>query len=233
MAIELNNYPTLLNDANLVSYYRMEGNSNDSKGSNNGTDTNVTYSLANGMFGQGAGFAGNGKILLPNGSSPTGGSARSISLWAKTSSTSIETMFSSGANGTALLFLIHLNTSAAGDVYFSSGSYDAYTAAGTISTGSFYHIVVTYSGGNLDSTTLKIYVNGVQKTLTFTATGIPLNTTNSNFALGYDQVYNTRAFTGQIDDVAIFSRALSSTEISNYYNAVLATNTGNFLAFFN
>ena len=44
---------SLFSDANLVSYYKLEGNSNDSKGSNNGTDTSVDYGTAYGKFGQG------------------------------------------------------------------------------------------------------------------------------------------------------------------------------------
>ncbi len=63
MAVELFTYPLFL-DANLVAYWRMEGNSNDSKGSNNGTDSNITYSNANGRFGQGAAFNGTTSSIL-------------------------------------------------------------------------------------------------------------------------------------------------------------------------
>ncbi|MEK7174285.1 MAG: hypothetical protein AAB759_01355, partial [Patescibacteria group bacterium] len=47
---------SFFSDSNLLNYYRFEGNSNDSKGSNNGTDTNISYSSSYGKFGQGSLF---------------------------------------------------------------------------------------------------------------------------------------------------------------------------------
>ena len=42
----------------------LNGNSNDSSGNaNNGSDTNITYSLANGKLGQGAGFNGSSSLI--------------------------------------------------------------------------------------------------------------------------------------------------------------------------
>ena len=45
-----------INDANLVSYWKLDGNSNDSKGSNNGTDTGMSYSA--GLFDSAGVFNG-------------------------------------------------------------------------------------------------------------------------------------------------------------------------------
>lgn len=54
-ATELYSTP-LFNDASLISYYRMEGNSNDAKSSNNGSDSSMSYSTTSGKFGEGASF---------------------------------------------------------------------------------------------------------------------------------------------------------------------------------
>lgn len=63
MAELLNTF--LYNDANLTNYYRFEGNANDSKGANNGTATNISWSSSYGMYGQGASFNGSSsKIVL-------------------------------------------------------------------------------------------------------------------------------------------------------------------------
>ena len=43
---------------NLVSYYKLDGNSTDIVGAKNGTDTSITYSIDNGKIVQGAGFNG-------------------------------------------------------------------------------------------------------------------------------------------------------------------------------
>ena len=56
--------------AGLVLGMHLNGNSTDYSGNNNhGTDTAITYSTANGKFGQGAGFNGSSsKIVVPNAS---------------------------------------------------------------------------------------------------------------------------------------------------------------------
>src|ERR1051326_1866471 len=78
----------LFNDPALVSYWRFEGNSNDSKGSNNGSDTSITYSSGNGNFGQGAGFNGSSsKIVITDNSSLHLLSAFTILGWIKASGT--------------------------------------------------------------------------------------------------------------------------------------------------
>ena len=52
---------------NIVAYYKLDGNSNDSVGTNNGTDTAITYSVANGKINQGAGYNGStSKITISN-----------------------------------------------------------------------------------------------------------------------------------------------------------------------
>jgi hypothetical protein len=48
----------LFSDPNLVAYYRFEGNANDSKGSFNGSSSNVTFGTSYGVFNQGGNFNG-------------------------------------------------------------------------------------------------------------------------------------------------------------------------------
>src|SRR3569833_2108575 len=45
-------------NTNLVSCWKLDGNSNDAVGSNNGTDSSVTYNSGNGKIVQGAGVTG-------------------------------------------------------------------------------------------------------------------------------------------------------------------------------
>ncbi len=49
MAKQFQYDPTGTLTTGLVSYYKMEGNSNDFWGTNNGTDTSVTYGTAIGI----------------------------------------------------------------------------------------------------------------------------------------------------------------------------------------
>lgn len=58
-----------INDASLVSYWPLDGNSNDAKGSNNGTDTSVTYGTSYVPyvnFGQGANYNGSAYTDIGN-----------------------------------------------------------------------------------------------------------------------------------------------------------------------
>lgn len=51
-------------DANLKGYWRFDGNSNDAKGTYNGTDTAMSYSSAAPKFVQNAVFAGTPSLLV-------------------------------------------------------------------------------------------------------------------------------------------------------------------------
>src|SRR5664280_2692195 len=71
----------------LLSYFRMEGDSTDYWGSNNGTDTAITYNSGNGKVNQGAGFNGSTSKITMSGCPITGSGNFSIFVWVKTSST--------------------------------------------------------------------------------------------------------------------------------------------------
>mgnify|MGYP001579140983 CR=1 FL=1 len=209
--------PELLNilfsDASLVSYWRMEGNSNDSKGSNNGTDTSITYSVNNGVYGQGAGFGGSSKISIANVAALNPANI-SFVAWIRATSlgntfNSIES-FEDTADGHTLL----IKSNGKLGVFLdgaSAVSYDG-TGANTLVTGVWYHLAFTYDG-----TTLRGYVNGVQDG---SATGTWSNAAvdTDPFLLG-DSHFASRTFTGEIDDAAIFNRALSAGEIYDLFQA--------------
>ncbi|MDN3515979.1 MAG: LamG domain-containing protein, partial [Candidatus Brocadia sp.] len=93
------------------------------------------------------------------------------------------------------------------------GKYDALsTAAGVIKSGVFYHISVSGKSGQY----MRIYVNGTlvkEKTTT--------QTVDTPAAPGYiGTSWSTRSelMNGTIDDVRIYNRTLSDTEIQDLYN---------------
>lgn len=104
-----------------------------------------------------------------------------------------------------------------------TGSGLAYgTLAEINNTTDWFHLVMTYDGaGSGDSGRLKGYVNGSAVTLTFTGT-VPaaLPDPATQFAIGTAlSGSGLAAFQGYIDEVAFWSRAISSTEVSEIYNA--------------
>lgn len=84
----------------------------------------------------------------------------------------------------------------------------------TLSTGSYYHVVCTYGGGD-DGT---VYVNGADETAASTNSWSNTGTNgNGGFEIGgasYDNSFGNAIF----DDFRIYDKELTSTEVSNLYN---------------
>jgi len=212
-AIELYSTP-LFSDANLVSYWRMEGNSTDEIGSNNGSDSNVTYSEANGKFGQGAGFVGTGSITD---SSPTGISLNtfSLSFWTKTADGS-----GGGDAFTNYLrvgdnhgFRIKIDATILAKNYKpATPTSKTVTADIDIRDGDWHLVNYVKSSTTYE----KIYVDG-DLIVNDTTDLYDADYTGTLLVMG-NRDGDDVPYTGQIDDVAYFSRILDPTEISNLYN---------------
>ncbi len=109
---------------------------------------------------------------------------------------------------------------------FSGNAYGGISQAnlGTTATGTWYHMVVVYDGtatGNANR--LKIYLNGVQKTFdSFSGTiGSTIDYANNPTWIGrpsYGSSYQ-KNFNGKIDEVTIWKRVLTDSEISALYNS--------------
>jgi hypothetical protein len=113
--------------------------------------------------------------------------------------------------------------SLSGDLYFEVGnnanSYGYWTGYGsTIPSGEWFYLTVVFDGSGLgNSERAKIYVNGINRTLTFAST-IPTTTANLS---GYNFYVGKGAdsfYAGVSDDVRVYSRALSASEIKQLYN---------------
>lgn len=207
---------SLRNSANLVEYLRLEGNANAEVGTN-GTGTDVTYSAANGKFGQGGGFNGSSsRIVIAKAAIPTG--AKTVSVWLKPSTTGTGEYFFTDLDGTnGSVRLIRL----AGETIQSSwdGGATLLTSTGTAPANVWTHIVCTFTG-----TTGIIYINGVSDT----SGGIGTEAAQaSNFRISGRFTSPTGGgtgdavmFTGAIDDFAVFNRVLTAAEVSSIYAEV-------------
>lgn len=203
----------------LLASWRFEGNSNDSYGSANGTDTNITYVAE--KFGSSASFNGTSSkivttdipalynvtkmsisaFVLPN---VVTGNQTIIKKWNWPSSGAVFELETIGVG----LFCFIANSTGDG------GSNYGVTTDVTLSTTTLNHIVVVYDGTkSTNAERLKIFVNKKQATMTFGGT-IPSQLTNGTAPVSFGD-FDTlgRQFNGKILNAEIWARALELKQI--------------------
>jgi hypothetical protein len=187
-------------------------------------DGSSSHSINGGKFG--AAFYGNGSSSkIDIGNLNLGGDAeRTISAWINTNSlSSTQTIFQYGANSNGARFGFSIDT--AGKPFIEYYNRDVTTSSSHISVNTWYHLVVTYNGNAIETATnTQIYVNGsaVSMTTSGAQTG-SANTTDSNYGIGYDRLNTRQYFSGKLDQVRIFTKALSSSEVSTLYAETAST----------
>jgi hypothetical protein len=145
---------------------------------------------------------------------PAGNAAFSISLWFNASAVGTTTMKSLMNNETYTVsgFRYGIGESDPQKLKFwstESGGSISLTSLTTIATSTWYNAVLVYT-----SSSATLYINGAQEAVDSSGT-IVSNTNN---------IYMVRAiggkqyFSGLVDDVRIYNRALSASEISQLYN---------------
>ena len=189
----------------------LNGNSTDSSGNNNnGTDTNITYGLGNGKFGQGALFNGSSsKITTPLGNFGTGNFT--ISLWIKTTQEATRVIFGKTTevdkdNGGYVLYR---------DLWdgyvFKFGT----TKLVIGSLPSVWTNFIVTRDGNIGY----IYINGSYAVSVSGISGYNQNSASGVFTLGTSPGSNwtPRFYSGAIDEVIVENRAWTASEIKKYY----------------
>ena len=83
----------------------------------------------------------------------------------------------------------------------------------------FYHMVLSYAGGASNNTNKKVWLNGVQQTLSAGSSETPLLPNNPSFSVGRDRGRNTAYWPGKIPVWKVYQKALSATEVQQNYNA--------------
>lgn len=103
-----------------------------------------------------------------------------------------------------------------------SNSY-GYTAANAVSPGTWYHVAAVFDGTQTgDANRLKLYINGVQQTLSFSATAIPATMSSINtapFMAGGEP--SCCYLNGNIDEIRVWSTALSASTINDWKDKLL------------
>ncbi len=206
-------------ESGLVAEYHFDDNAQDSSGNgNDGTNNGATYTT--GVSGQALSFDGvNDYVEVPNSASLqfTSSTPFSIDGWINVGSFTtgeVESIIAKwGDAGGEFGYGVIVNTDR--KLHFSLDQFGSHRnnaiGATVIAANTWYHFAATYDG-----TTMQVYLNGVlegstTKTVSGSASSTPLK-------IG-GQVFEPGAFTGLIDEVKIYSRALSASEVQANYDA--------------
>lgn len=206
-------YTPLRQDANIVSYYRMEGNGNDDLGTNNGTASNVTFNTSNGKYVQGGGFNGTSSVVTVADSASlkiTGN--LTICGWINLTSTAGTQMIFEKGNSDSIAnqdYVLAISGGVVVGVVSNGTTNKEADGATSLSTGTWYHVALVF----VPSTSVTVYLNGKQDGQNTTSIIASIQSTTHAAAIGRDGSASSRWFSGAIDDLAIFSRALSQAEL--------------------
>jgi len=207
-------YPT-----SNVAYYEFDGNAEDSTTNGyNGTDSNVTW--AQGRFGTVGSFNGSSSFLDTNYTLPAI-SAYSISAWFKTSATNIQQFVLADFNsvGSGLSVRFTLGFTAANKFYFTIGNGSSSWSNFTINAlpyrdGNWHNIVTVWNG-----TSVKLYADGNTTPIVDLTSSVAAGTAGtSSLVMGRAGDYTGNYWNGSIDQVRIFSSALSATDVADLYD---------------
>ena len=102
----------------------------------------------------------------------------------------------------------------------SSGSDSMVTSPNSYNNGQWHHGVVTFDGS-----ILRLYVDGVQIT-TLSTSSIPETAGINPLKIGANSRIADNLFTGSIDEVGVWNRALTTTEITNLKNNGVFASSG-------
>ena len=231
---------------NLVAYFACDGDLTDSTISNSISytinDGGMSYGTdRNGFSNQACNFDGTGYFeARPDVNSAFDSSSMSISLWAKPIAVQnnraayldhATATVSSGASISAG-WVFQVPSTDGARAYFrqydQTGATQSTSQITTLSTTGWNHIVVTKSG-----VTYNIYVNGI---LIFGPTSFAGNgnivspSTYHQLVIGAQNVFvqndpanAANKYTGLMDDILVYSRALTASEVVKLYNLVAPT----------
>jgi hypothetical protein len=203
---------------------------------NNGTNYGTTWT-SEGKLGGAADFDGeNGYVDLGDLTVLKNVSQFSISLWVNQNQLTGNnpTLFSKYYNDTESIQLATFGVPPYDQIFLLVGSEDN-NLYGMIdndifSAGDWYHVVgVVDLSQSSDEDRLKIYIDGIQRELSFSGTAPTLTSAeSSNAELGRYAQMSYFLINGSIDDVQIYSRALSESEVLAIYNATANQYENNF-----
>ena len=201
----------------LVAAYGFEegsGNAlNDQSGNaNNGTLQNGPVWVTNGKFGKALRFDGNDDLVaVPDSNSLDLSTGMTLEAWVYPTSTmsSWDTILMKEYNS-GLLYALYANGDGNLPSIYITNNHTEYGMSGgaTLPLNTWIHVAATFDGS-----VIRLLLNGTQvKTLSFSGS---IQTSTRGLGIGGNMVWRDEGFTGIIDEVRIYNRALTASEIAS------------------
>jgi len=208
----------------LVSWYPFDGNASDASGNgNNGTVTGAT--LTTDRFGNASkaySFVANSYISVPHNSAFNASADMTISAWYKTLGSGSPMDYLTivckrddnfGVPTSFWDLTIEVASQKMGFfLYNSVSSFDYQLSQRTVNTSVWQHVVAV-----IKNNTTYIYLDGVLDSSSPITIPRPSNTNPLLIGWDRDTAPTSESFLGSIDDIRIYSRALSDSEIVTLY----------------
>ena len=218
----------ILGDGSCIATYQLDGNANDLSGNYSGTPTNVSYGV--GEFDLAGVFNGSSSYInLPLKPIYDGRNNITTSFWFNVSDSGRGVLFTDYAGSNDWNLIVSINRISVGDIYIETrygGNNAANQITGTYSDGAWHCITIVLN----QSTNQRItYIDNILKETTAISSASWTGVSTQRVTIG--DLYNTNtssyqgtyALDGQIDQVRIFNKALSSSEVTTLYNETACT----------
>lgn len=225
----------------LVAYYNFDNNLNSHDGAHNFTNPNNSSFVSAGKVGSGIAFANNGSIINTTLATAMNNAEFTFCFWFKENAYNASSpMYSSMLEAFGSAYVRRRpNISAAnpptemGYAASPSAWYGYQVSSGNFSVGDWHHAAIMLSPGTSAPyrRTIQLYIDGVLFSQAQAANSTSfLHQFHNKFTMGggtdgSGNIDVTKNFSGVIDELYIYDRVLTSTEINTVKN-----NTGGYLA---
>jgi hypothetical protein len=208
-----------LNNTGLYASYHMNENAGTLVGDSSGNSYNKVFSTgtptwSSGKYGYSLNFSGAQSVGLGTFDPAVQGGSFSVSTWINT------TQSGGGASLGPGIFFAKRNGTNTFALSMNGGKVEVsdwgavvgatYVGTTTVNNGAWHHVALTWDG-----TTSKLYIDGVLDTTK--VIGFVSQVISNGNSLGAFDSGSTRAYTGSLDEVLAFNRALTATEVSSRY----------------
>ena len=177
-------------------------------------------------WNQAAQYAGSNTsyLAVPNSSSLNITGSFTLEAWIKPNQTILaKGIFGKGGTlGTAMDYGMRLTGTGRISLITDGSAKLTSRSSNPVPNGAWTHVCGTY---NSSTNAFAIYINGTLDTSSTVAGAAPVSNTDSLF-IGITG--STTPFSGQMDEVRIWNRQLSSTEVQRYFRTTLGTSSGKY-----